>query len=100
MNDIFLSYDRNARTRAQKFAEALESLGWSVWWDREILLGKSFDQVIEEELNAARCVIVLWSKDSIRSRWVKSEASAAIEREKLVPVFIDRVASPLEFRLI
>ena len=98
MNDIFLSYDSSDRATAQKYADALESLGWSVWWDREIPLGKAFDQVIEEELNGARCVIVLWSKEAVRSRWVKTEAAAAADRECLIPVLIEDVAIPFECR--
>jgi len=100
MNDIFISYGSADRAKAQKYADALESLGWSVWWDREIPLGKAFDQVIEEELNAARCVIVLWSKDAVRSRWVKTEAAAAADRERLIPVVIEDVAIPFEFKRI
>src|SRR5688500_10311813 len=100
MNDIFLSYDRSDRARANKYADALEANGWSGFWDREIPVGEHFDQVIEEELNAARCVVVLWSKDSVQSRWVKTEASAAAEREQLIPVLIDEVTIPLEFRRI
>jgi eukaryotic-like serine/threonine-protein kinase len=100
MNDIFISYDSADRAIAQKFADALESLGWSVWWDREIPLGKAFDQVIEEELNAARCVIVLWSNESARSRWVKTEAAAAADRDCLVPVLIEDIAIPFEFKRI
>jgi len=100
MNDIFLSYGSADRATAQKYADALESLGWSVWWDREIPLGKAFDQVIEEELNAARCVIVLWSKEAVRSRWVKTEAAAAADRERLIPVLIEDVAIPFEFKRI
>jgi len=100
MNDIFISYASEDRATAHKFAGALESLGWSVWWDREIPLGKAFDQVIEQELNAARCVIVLWSKEAVRSRWVKTEAAAAADGERLIPVLIDDVAIPFEFKRI
>src|SRR4051812_13540774 len=100
MNQIFISYANADRAVAQHMADALESLGWSVWWDREIPFGKPFDQVIEEELNAAQCVVVLWSHDSIKSRWVKTEAGAAADRERLVPVLIEDVAIPLEFRRI
>jgi hypothetical protein len=100
MNDIFISYDSADRAIAQKFADALEARGWSVWWDREIPLGKAFDQVIEEELNAARCVIVLWSKESVRSRWVKTEAAAAADRDCLLPVLIEDIAIPFEFKRI
>ncbi len=100
MSDIFLSYASSDRETAHKFADALEALGWSVWWDREIPPGKTFDQVIEEELTSAHCVVVLWSKESVRSRWVRAEASAAADRDCLVPVLIDTVAIPLEFNRI
>lgn len=100
MNDIFVSYANGDRAVAQKLADALEALGWSVWWDREIPFGKPFDQVIEEELNAARCVIVLWSRESVRSRWVKTEAGAAADRDRLMPVLIEDVQIPLEFKRI
>src|SRR5690349_23699236 len=100
MNDIFISYANADRPVAQQLADALEALGWSVWWDREIPFGKAFDQVIEQELNAARCVIVLWSKESVQSRWVKTEAAVAADRDRLIPVLIDDVAIPLEFRRI
>jgi TIR domain len=100
MNDIFLSYAGGDRAVAQELADGLEALGWSVWWDREIPFGKSFDQVIEEELNAARCVIVLWTAESIGSRWVKTEAAAAADRNLLIPVLLERVAIPFEFRRI
>ena len=100
MNDIFISYGSADRATAQKYADALESLGWTVWWDREIPLGKAFDQVIEEELKAARCVIVLWSRDAVQSRWVKTEAAAAVDRERLIPVLIEDVAIPFEFKRI
>lgn len=98
MNDIFISYASENRDVTRQLAAALETFGWSVWWDRDIAIGKPFDHVIEEELNAARCVIVLWTAESVRSRWVKAEASAAADRERLVPVLLEEVAIPLEFR--
>src|SRR6478736_4535205 len=100
MSDIFISYASGDRPVAEKFAHAFENCGWSVWWDREIPVGKSFDQVIEEELHAARCVVVLWSKAAVRSRWVKAESGLAADRERLVPVLIDDAAIPLEFNRI
>lgn len=35
-----------------------------VWRDREIPTGKAFDQVIEEAIAEARCVVVLWAATS------------------------------------
>jgi hypothetical protein len=69
-----------------------------VWWDRKIAAGETFDQAIERELEAAKSVVVLWSENSVRSEWVRNEAAAASERGVLVPVMIDRVKLPLEFR--
>ncbi|MGH7792478.1 MAG: toll/interleukin-1 receptor domain-containing protein, partial [Thermodesulfobacteriota bacterium] len=100
MNDIFISYKNSDKERVRVLVEALEGQGWSVWWDREIPPGKTFDQVIEEHLNAARCVIVVWSEDSVLSEWVKTESSEAAQRGVLVPVLIDDVKIPLEFRRI
>lgn len=100
MADIFISYARADRPRAEQLAHALERTGWSVWWDREIPPGRSFDEVIEEALSLARCVVVLWSEDSVRSEWVKTEASEAAQRRILVPILADGARIPLEFRRI
>ena len=99
MSDIFLSYASEDRERVAVVAKALESAGYSVWWDREIPLGVPFDEYIEKMLNEARCVIVAWSADSITSRWVKTEAEEARKRGVLVPILIDEVDPPFAFRL-
>ena len=78
-------------------AEALERQGWSVWWDSLIDTGESFRTAIENELNIAKCVIVLWSSHSIESVWVIDEASMAAEREILVPLLIEDVKIPFGY---
>jgi TIR domain len=98
MSDIFISYASADRERARLLADALAQKGWSVWWDRTIPPGKEFDQVIEEALDAAKCVVVLWSKTSTASTWVKTEAAEAMRRKILVPALIDETKIPLEFR--
>lgn len=98
MSDVFISYATEDRECARMLAASLEDRGWSVWWDRKIVPGQSFDQVIERELETAKCVVVLWSESSINSEWVKNEAASAAERGALVPALIDNVKIPLEFR--
>jgi TIR domain len=100
MSDIFISYARGDKDRAELLAEAFSRQGWSVWWDREIPPGKSFDETIENALNSARCIIVLWSRHSVSSRWVKTEAAEGAERGILVPALIEKVQIPLEFKRI
>ena len=98
MSDIFLSYASEDFPRVGLLIRALEQHGWSVWWDQTIPLGRTFDQVIEEALDAARCVIVVWSQHSVSSDWVKTEAAEGARRRILVPVLLDEVRIPLEFR--
>jgi hypothetical protein len=74
MSDIFMSYASKDRPWVLRLVRALERHGWSVWWDRAIPPGKSWDQVIEEALDAARCVIVVRLQTSVGSDWVKIEA--------------------------
>jgi hypothetical protein len=97
VSDIFISYSRTDRDRAQGLARALGQLGFEVWWDRKIPPGKTFDQVIQEALDASDCVVVLWSKTSVASDWVKEEAQAGLVKGALVPVLIDDVPIPLGF---
>jgi TIR domain len=98
MSDIFISYKREEQPVARKLANALESEGWTVWWDPKLRAGEHFDDVIEKALNEAKCVIVLWSERSVQSRYVRDEATYALEKDKLVPVAIENVDLPFRFR--
>lgn len=97
-SDIFISYKREDRARAQALAEALAKRGWDVWWDPKLRSGEHFDDVIERELQAARRVIVLWSSLSVQSQFVKDEATYALELGKLVPALLERVEPPFRFK--
>src|SRR5262249_5799388 len=100
MHDIFISYATEDRPRAERIARVLEGKGWRVWWDRQIPLGQMYDDVISQALDAARCVLVLWSRSSVTSSWVREEATEGADRHILIPVLMDDVAIPLGFRRI
>jgi len=100
MNHIFISYSRADKEKAELLAKIINSKGWEVWWDRKIPPGRQFDDVIEEALKTANCVVVLWSKSSVSSRWVKTEAAEGASRDILVPILLEEVEIPLAFRRI
>lgn len=100
MADIFISYAREDQKRIKPLLDALQSQGWSIFWDRRIRAGQKFSIVIEDELKNARCAIVAWSEHSVNSDWVHDEATEAKERNILVPVLLDVIKPPMGFRRI
>ncbi len=98
MVDIFLSYASQDRERVLPLVEALQQDGFSIWWDRNIRPGPSFDREIESAIQDASCMIVVWSEYSIESEWVRNEIDEGVRRGILVPVFIDDVLPPLAYR--
>jgi TolB-like protein len=97
--DIFLSYTREDQQAAQRFAEGFEAHGLSVWWDVTLRSGEAYDQVTEEALRTAKAVVVLWSKRSVVSRWVRAEATLADRNRTLVPARIEACDLPIMFEL-
>jgi adenylate cyclase len=71
-----------------------------VWWDPEIEAGQQFDDQIEDELNSARAVLVVWTPTSVASRWVRGEAREAADRGLLVPARFDAARLPMDVRAI
>ena len=100
MADVFLSYARANQARAAAVAEGLEAGGRSLWWDRYLSGGDDYAMVIEREIDAARCVIVAWSKAAHDSLWVRAEANAALDAGKLVQLNFDGGRLPLPFTMI
>ena len=98
MADIFISYASEDLDRVRPLVEAIEALGFSVWWDRQIDPGTTWDEVLEHALSEARWVVTVWTEHSIASRWVRTESMDALEREILVPVLLDDVTPPVAFR--
>jgi len=100
MADIFCSYKREDREKIAPLVEALQAHGWSVWWDNRIGAGETWDQVIEAELKAAKCILVAWTKRSIESDWVRAEAHEGRERKCLIPIILEGVTPPSIFKMI
>lgn len=100
MADVFVSYARVDKARVAPIVAAIEAQGWTVWWDPEIAAGQQFDDQIEAQLGAARCVLVVWTPTSVSSRWVRGEAREAADRGILVPVRFEDARLPMDVRAL
>jgi TolB-like protein len=97
---VFLSYAHDDHAKAERLADALQQAGFIVWWDALIEGGSRYAATIDEALGAADAVVVLWSRHSIDSDWVRDEAAQGRDRQRLVPLSLDGSQPPLGFRQI
>ncbi len=97
MSDIFISYARSTADQAQQVAQALRGLGYDVWRDDELPAHRSYAEVIEERLQSAKAVVVIWSAEAVKSEWVQSEADTARTEHKLVQLTVDGSKLPRPF---
>ena len=99
MSEVFVSYKREDEPRVGLLVRALEHAGFSVWWDRGLGGGESWRAQIQSALDAAKCVIVVWTHESVGAAgdFVRDEAAQGKRRGVLVPVTLERVAPPLGF---
>lgn len=100
MADIFISYSNEDRPKAGMLGAKLMEQGYSVWWDRNIILGQDYYDQIEAELEASQAVVVLWSKTSVKSPWVKAEANRGAKGNRLLPILIEDCTIPLRFEIL
>ncbi len=100
MTDIFISYSRTIEPRARQVADALRALGYNVWRDDELPAHRSYSEVTEERLRAAKAVLVIWSAEAVKSQWVRAEADIAREARTLVQLSLDGAVPPLPFNQI
>ena len=100
MADVFISYSREDREWVERLATQLQSEGYTVWWDWDLLVGKRYRETIDNELKTCKATIVVWSQQSIQSDFVRDEAEEAQQRNVLVPVLKESVRPPAGFRQI
>ena len=100
MPGVFVSYSRPSALVAEQVAAALSSIGYDVWRDDQLPAHRAYGEVIEENLRAARAVVVLWSSEASQSQWVRAEADYARQAGILVQASLDGTIPPLPFNQI
>ena len=110
--DVFISYahadekfpsdtvaDEKVYGQAGEIAKWLEELGFSVWWDRKMLVGDDWHEIITTKMQAARRIVALWSKHSLGRPMCIYEALFAAGAKspaggfKLLPLTIEALAN-------
>ncbi len=96
----FMSYSRDDSAFALRLAQDLKAAGATVWLDQlDIKAGTSWDNAIEDALNAATHMLIILSPASSRSSNVRNEISYAMEQGKIViPVLYTECTVPLQLQ--
>src|SRR5580693_5157361 len=89
---VFVSYARSTEPSAKLVIEALQALGHDVWWDGRLPAHGLYADVLDERVQAAGAVVVVWSADALKSHWVRGEADRARKAGTLVQLSIDGAA--------
>jgi adenylate cyclase len=98
--DVFISYARADEAVARRVAKALQSAGLDVWWDADLPAHRAYSEIIERNLEEAKAVVALWSKEAAKSQWVRAEADFARNAGKLVQAQLDGTMPPIPFNQI
>jgi adenylate cyclase len=100
MADVFVSYARPDEPQAARVADSLRAQGFAVWRDDELPAHRAYAEVIQERLQSADAVVVLWSAEAAQWQWVRAEADDARNAGKLVQARLDASLPPIPFNQI
>ncbi len=100
MSHVFISYARPDEDLVSLVADGLRESGFEVWRDDQLPAHRSYAEVIEERINGAKAVVVLWSANAAKSQWVRAEADTARTSLTLVQATIDGIVPPMPFNQI
>jgi len=82
--DAFLSYSSKDGAHIEKLDSELHGKHFSVWWDRGLIAGQPYRDVLQKRIETVKAVVVLWTENSIGSKWVRAEADLADKHGKLI----------------
>lgn len=78
MPDIFLCHSDADRNDAEELVSRLRAEGYSTWYaPNDILVGQSLVDAVFDGIRNSHLFLVLWTRNSSKSRWVERELNAA-----------------------
>jgi uncharacterized protein YjbI with pentapeptide repeats len=102
---IFISYSNDDKTFAEKLYEELQNVGVRCWYaPKNIKPGQKIHEQIDSAIQSYDRLLLILSKSSMQSNWVKTEIANAMEKERdqgrkvLFPVRIVKFDSVLDWK--
>ena len=98
---VFISHNKADKDTARQIGMSLVAEEIKVWFDEwEISAGDSIVEQINTGLKGCTHFIVIWSKNSAKSNWVRRELNSTLNRAiqsgapKLIPIILDETPIP------
>jgi len=88
---VFVSYAHADRRRVEALVNALAAR-FNVWWDKDIELGNIWRRTLTEKLDSARCVVAVWTTESVDRDFIWSELDRVKDRGIVVPIKFEQKA--------
>jgi hypothetical protein len=88
---VFVSYAHEDLERVAPLVNFLAPR-FNVYWDRKIEPGQVWREKLMVHLDSARCVIVVWTTESVTHKFIWSELERVKDRGVVVPVKLDKNA--------
>ena len=78
---VLVLFEQGRRADRELDSE-LDGKRFSVWYDRGLIAGQPYRDVLQKRIETVKAVVVLWTENSIGSKWVRAEADLADKHKK------------------
>ena len=99
MSQVFISYSRKKKDNefVEQLSQSLKDHGFEAWWDiNKLKAGDDWSHEIEVAISASKYLVVVLSKESIKSKWVKKEYTYAMNSGiKIIPILLEACKIPI-----
>src|ERR1700676_4095712 len=102
LGKVFISHTTADKPFVRRLAARLEKSQFQVWFDEhDLIAGDSLPERVGKALQAAKVILVVVSKASVASKWLRDELNVATARMikgecRVIPVVIDETPLPAE----
>ena len=92
--DIYIIYHRADIETARKCVQLLKAQGYSCFVDFDSLQNDSFEEQVFEAINGSKCILLIYSKNTESSQYVRREVEFAMEHGiHIIPILLSDIES-------